>query len=174
MACTDADNFSRPGDDAPYVLVSGPFTVVVGDGARARGPVSARPRVAFDAAQGNLNVTLDLALAGEIRLEAFDAAGRILAVFRDRVPAGRTRRSFSAAAPRRAWCGYGRRDRIGRKRSPRRGDGLGARGGPAPVPGGGSRAFAPSFTCVERNFARLAAARGARGYISRRSKPRSP
>ncbi|MDB5104040.1 MAG: endonuclease [Fibrobacteres bacterium] len=78
--CSDANNFSSPGNTAPYVLVSTKFAITAGTGIAANaGNGTNGSEMRFNPATRNLEVSFFMAKAGPVSIQAMDARGRVVA-----------------------------------------------------------------------------------------------
>jgi hypothetical protein len=83
VPCTDADNVSKPGDNAPYVLVSANFTIQGSAGVLDRGTADAGAAVQVTPGLRNVNVSFAMDREGAAVLRAYDARGRLAATLLD-------------------------------------------------------------------------------------------
>jgi hypothetical protein len=76
--CTDANNVSAPTSGAPYVLVSGAFTVEAATALISNKSEENPMFVGFGADSRNVEVSFSLGESQPVRLEAFDTQGRLV------------------------------------------------------------------------------------------------
>jgi hypothetical protein len=78
--CTDANNVSRAsGNGGPWVLVSGLVTVQASTAVNAPEADLSGADMGFNPATRNVDVSFGLAAAADVRLDAFDTQGRLVA-----------------------------------------------------------------------------------------------
>jgi hypothetical protein len=79
VACTDANNASRPGSSAPYVLVSGALMVMAATGIVDPNSESNSLALNFRSDSRNVEVSFINSQSQPVLLQAFDTQGRLVA-----------------------------------------------------------------------------------------------